>query len=57
MDENARSIYFNELYPKYTEASKLTPVDSVATVKAGKLTVNADLDPHAVVFFEITPQG
>ena len=57
MDENARNIYFNELYPKYTEASTLIPVDSVATVKAGKLTVNTDLDPHAVVFFEITPQG
>jgi hypothetical protein len=57
MDENARNIYFNELYPKYTEASKLTPVDSVATVEYGKLIIDAELDPHAVVFFELTPQG
>ncbi len=56
MDENARSIYFNELYPKYTEASKLTPVDSVAKVEYGKLILNVELEPHAVVFLEITPQ-
>ena len=56
MDENARSIYFNELYPKYTEASKLVPVDSTATVEYGKLTLDIELAPHAVVFFEITPQ-
>jgi hypothetical protein len=56
MDEAAREIYFNELYPKYTEASKLTPVDSTATVEYGKLILNTELDPHAVVFFEITPQ-
>ena len=56
MDENARSIYFNELYPKYTEASKLTPVDSVATVEYGKLILDVELAPHAVVFLEITPQ-
>jgi xylan 1,4-beta-xylosidase len=55
-DENARSIYFNELYPKYKEASKLTPVDSTATVEYGKLTLDIELAPHAVVFFEITPQ-
>ncbi|MBO7178980.1 MAG: hypothetical protein J6V78_01455 [Clostridia bacterium] len=56
MDENARSIYFNELYSKYTEASKLTPVDSVATVEYGKLILDVELAPHAVVFLEITPQ-
>ena len=56
MDENARSIYFSELYPKYTEASKLTPVDSVATVEYGKLILDVELAPHAVVFLEITPQ-
>jgi xylan 1,4-beta-xylosidase len=56
MDENARSIYFSELYPKYTEASKLTPVDSVATVEYGKLILDVELAPHAVVFFEIIPQ-
>ena len=56
MDENARNIYFNELYPKYTEASKLVPVDSTATVEYGKLIIDTELDPHAVVFFELTPQ-
>ncbi len=57
MDPAKREIYFNELYPKYTEASKLEPVYSTATVDTtGKLILNTELDPHAVVFFEITPQ-
>ena len=56
MDENARNIYFNELYPKYTEASKLTPSESFATVEYGKLILDVELAPHAVVFFEILPQ-
>lgn len=57
MNVEMRELYFNELYPKYTEASKLEPIYSTATVEAGKLILNTDLDPHAVVFYEITPQG
>lgn len=54
-DEKARETYFNELYAKYTECSVLTPEVSEATVTDGKLNVNITLDPHAVVFYEITP--
>lgn len=56
-DPAKREIYFNELYPKYKEASKLKPIYTTATVKAGKLTLNTELAPHAVVFYEITPKG
>lgn len=54
VDEKAREIYFNELYPKYTECSKLEPVESEAEIIDGKITLNITLDPHAVVFYEIT---
>ena len=53
-DEDARKIYLEELYPKYTECSKLEPVDSELEVIDGKITLNITLDPHAVVFYEIT---
>ena len=54
-DEKARDIYFNELYSKYTECSKLVPTEEAVTVEDGKITLNTTLDPHAVVFYEITP--
>lgn len=54
MDEKARDIYFNELYEKYTECSKLTPTETTVTVKDGKISLNTTLDPHAVIFYEIT---
>ena len=54
-DEKARETYFNELFAKYTECSVLTPEISEATVTDSKLNVNITLDPHAVVFYEITP--
>ena len=53
-DEKAREIYFNELYPKYTECSKLEPTQTQVEVKDGKITLNITLDPHAVVFYEIS---
>ena len=53
-DENAREIYFNELYPKYTECSKLEPTETQVEIIDGKITLNITLDPHAVVFYEIT---
>jgi xylan 1,4-beta-xylosidase len=53
-DEDARKIYLEELYPKYTQCSKLEPVDSELEVIDGKITLNITLDPHAVVFYEIT---
>ncbi len=54
VDEKAREIYFNELYPKYAECSKLKPVNSEAEIIDGKITLNITLDPHAVVFYEIS---
>ncbi len=53
-DEKAREIYFNELYPKYTECSKLEPTETQVEIIDGKITLNITLDPHAVVFYEIT---
>lgn len=53
-DEKARDIYFNELYSKYTECSKLVPTEETAKVENGKIILNKTLDPHAVVFYEIT---
>ena len=52
-NQEARNIYFNELYSKYTECSKLVPTEETVTVENGKIILNATLDPHAVVFFEI----
>ena len=53
-DEKAREIYFNELYEKYAECSVLTPESQEMTVTDGKISLNITLDPHAVVFYEIT---
>ncbi len=53
-DEKARETYFNELYDKYTECSKLEPIETQINAKDGKITLNITLDPHAVVFYEIT---
>lgn len=53
-DEKARDIYFNKLYEKYKDCSRLVPVESDAVVENGKITLNTTLDPHAVVFYEIT---
>lgn len=52
-DEEAREIYFNELYNKYNECSKLVPKEETITVKDGKITLATTLDPHAVIFYEI----
>ena len=54
-DEKARNIYFTKLYDKYTECSELTPSTATMTVENGKLELSITLDPHAVVFYEITP--
>lgn len=54
-DEKARDIYFNELYAKYTECSKLTPTETQTVAKDGRITLNITLEPHSVVFYEITP--
>lgn len=53
-DPEAREIYKNELYDKYTECSKLTPSEQTVTVENGEITLDVTLDPNAVVFYEIT---
>lgn len=53
-DPRAREIYFSELYDKYTECSKLEPAEQTAEVVNGELVIETNLDPHAVVFYEIT---
>ncbi len=55
-NQAARDIYFNELYSKYTECSKLVPVEETVTVENGKITLEKNLDPHAVVFYEISAE-
>jgi hypothetical protein len=52
-DPEAREIYKNELYDKYTECSKLVPTEQTATVENGELVLEINLDPNAVVFYEI----
>ncbi len=54
-DPEAREIYQNELYGKYSECSKLVPTEQTATVENGVLSLGITLAPHAVVFYEITP--
>ena len=54
-DSEAREIYYSELNEKYYECSKLVPEEATATVVDGEITLDITLDPHAVVFYEITP--
>lgn len=49
----AREIYKTKLYDKYTECSKLVPVESTAAVENGEISLEITLDPNAVVFYEI----
>lgn len=51
----ARDIYFNELEAKYKECSRLVPQTFEAEVTRGKVKLDINLDPNAVVFYEITP--
>ncbi len=51
----AREIYKTQLYDKYTECSKLVPVQETVNVSDGKIILDITLDPNAVVFYEITP--
>ncbi|MEE0980326.1 MAG: hypothetical protein U0K91_01480, partial [Acutalibacteraceae bacterium] len=51
----ARDIYFNELEAKYKECSRLVPQTFEVEVKNGKVKLETELNPNAVVFYEITP--
>ncbi len=54
-NSEARQIYFEQLYDKYTDCSKLIPVETLTTVENSEITLNITLNPNAVVFYEITP--
>lgn len=51
----ARELYFNELEAKYKECSELESLVFDADVENGKVKLEIELDPNAVVFYEITP--
>lgn len=53
-DPNAREIYFKQLYSKYTDASRLTPTETVCKVENGEIKLDVRLSPNTVVFYEIT---
>ncbi len=53
-DEEMRQLYFDKLYDKYTECSVLEPTTSEITVKDSSLSLDATLEAHNVVFYEIT---
>ncbi len=52
-DEAARSIYLNELKPKYAECSRLIPVYTTAKVERGTIKLNDTIDGNNVIFYEI----
>ena len=54
-DPEAREFYRTKLYDKYTECSKLVPNEKTVSVENGEINLEVTLDPHAVVFYEITP--
>ena len=45
---------FLGLQEKYADYCRLEPVESTVQVRNGAFTLNAELDPFAVVFFEVT---
>ncbi len=55
VDSAAREIYFNQLYDKYTECSKLVPVTGTATIENDTLILEDELAANGVIFYEITP--
>ncbi len=55
-NEAARNIYFTELRPKYAECSRLKPVVKTAAVENSAITLDTQLAPNSVVFYEITVQ-
>ncbi len=52
-DEEMRQLYFDKLYDKYTECSVLEPTTTEVTVKDSALSLDATLEAHNVVFYEI----
>lgn len=51
-EPTARSVYENELAPKYAELSRLTPVTFTAQIADGTLTLKDRIEANTVVFYE-----
>ena len=55
-EPNARKIYETVLRPRYAEIARLAPTSSQLEVpESGELTLETQLDHHAVVFYRIEP--
>ena len=54
-NEEARKIYYENLRDKYEKCSQLVPCETVMTVENSTLTIETELAPNGVVFYEITP--
>ena len=54
-NEDARNIYFTKLRSKYADCSRLVPEEKTYTVENSALTLETNLAPNGVVFYEITP--
>ena len=52
-NEAARNIYFTELREKYAECSRLEPVVTTVSVENSVITLDTQLAPNGVVFYEI----
>lgn len=53
-DEEMRQLYFDELFDKYTECSRLEPTTFDLDFEASTINLNTNLAPHGVVVYEIT---
>ena len=54
-NEEIRKIYFENLRDKYEKCSELVPSETVIAVENSTITVETELAPNGVVFYEITP--
>ena len=53
-DPEARKLYMEELRPRYAKKARLVPEETSADVpRGGALTLETELGPQAVVFYEI----
>ncbi|MBR6480624.1 MAG: hypothetical protein IKT12_02870, partial [Thermoguttaceae bacterium] len=53
-DPDARALYEKELRPRYAQIARLTPKEEeLPPSPDGMLLLEAELGPHAVVFYEI----
>lgn len=53
-DPWAREIYFTQLRDKYEQCAQLEPKSETVTVENSTITLNSNLAPNGVIFYEIT---